>query len=173
MENTAKNPNVQVCCYQDVSKAEDRIKELEEISKDLDTSQKALSNYLDTKKRFFPRFFFISDDELLSILGSSDPEAIQPHMQKLYDNCKTLVFRGRQVVGMVSDEGEKYEFHSAVKPEGAVENWMNKVDEEMVRTLHQIMKEAVFYYAKQERLEWCRAQLGMPLQALRFGGLGT
>ena len=51
-------------------------------------SQKSLTDYLDAKRGIFPRFYFISDDELLSILGSSDPMAVQPHMLKLFDNCR-------------------------------------------------------------------------------------
>lgn len=33
-------------------------------------------------------FFFISDDELLSVLGSSDPTSIRVHLLKLFDNVK-------------------------------------------------------------------------------------
>ena len=52
------------------------------------------------------RFFFISDDELLSVLGTSDPSSIQEHMLKLFDNCASLTFsRGNKVVtGMTSSE---------------------------------------------------------------------
>lgn len=162
MENTAKNPNVYAQCFQDASRAEERTKELDDIYKDLDGCQKKLSNYLDTKKNDFPRFFFISDDELLSVLGSSDPEAIQPHMNKLYDNCKSLIFgRGNQIGGMISEEGESFNFLTPVKPEGPVESWMNKVDLMMKETLQQFTKEAVFYFSKTERIVWVKEQLGM------------
>ena len=76
-----------------------------------------MSDYLDSKRNIFARFYFLSDEDLLSILGSSDPTAVQPHMLKLFDNCKELIIsRGKQVVGMESDEGEKFDFNEPVKP---------------------------------------------------------
>jgi len=62
---------------------------------------------------------------------------------------------------MISDEGEKYDFETPQKPEGAVEDWMNKIDAEMKKTLHTIVKKAVFHYAKEERMEWIKKQIGM------------
>jgi len=54
----------------------------------------------------------------------------------LFDNCKKLTFEGeKKLVGMTSDEGESYEFVTPVKIEGKVEDWMNKVDEEMKKSL--------------------------------------
>ena len=52
------------------------------------------------------RFYFMSDDELLSVLGTSDPTAIQEHMLKLFDNAAALVFDHgcKAVTGMVSSE---------------------------------------------------------------------
>ena len=57
------------------------------------------------------RFFFISDDELLSILGSSDPHCVQEHIIKMYDNIARLQFQEGisnewLVTGMISAEGE-------------------------------------------------------------------
>lgn len=65
------------------------------------------------------------------------------------------------MIGMVSDEGEEYEFENPVKPEGNVEDWMTRVDEEMKNSLLIITKRAVFHYAKTERIEWIKQQIGM------------
>ena len=65
------------------------------------------------------------------------------------------------MIGMVSDEGEEYSFEAPVKPEGAVEVWMNKVDEEMKSTLQTITKRATYNYAKSERIPWIKGEIGM------------
>lgn len=82
---------------------------LSELVDRLDQCQKSLSDYLDTKRFAFPRFFFISDDELLSILGSSNPEAIQQHLLKLFIACNDLHFAraGKVITGMGSPEKEQ------------------------------------------------------------------
>ena len=72
MTATSKNPNVVDACT-----ADSRLLVLVTLSDRLDTCQKSLSDYLDTKRCAFPRFFFISDDELLSVLGNNDPASIQ------------------------------------------------------------------------------------------------
>lgn len=90
MESTAKTPNV----LQATVKADggNRLGDLKNILFDLDKCQKSLSNYLESKRMSFSRFYFIPNDDLLQILGSSDPKSIQPFLLSLFDNCKRLVF---------------------------------------------------------------------------------
>lgn len=64
-----------------------RLDQLRTLSEQLEVCQKSLSEYLDTKRCAFPRFYFISDDELLAMLGTADPTSVQEHMLKLFDNC--------------------------------------------------------------------------------------
>ena len=78
MGDTVKQPNIK-----QASHATNRLNDLENLLTGLEKCQKSLNDYLDSKRNAFPRFFFISDDELLSILGSSDPECVQEHMIKV------------------------------------------------------------------------------------------
>ncbi|KAG7240073.1 hypothetical protein INR49_027927 [Caranx melampygus] len=64
---------------------------LSEMSAKLEEIQKALDMYLETKRQIFPRFYFLSNDDVLEILGQSqNPQAMQPHLKKCFDNIKSL-----------------------------------------------------------------------------------
>ena len=150
MTETQREPNIKRACS-----ATNRLQDLQTISVGLEKCQKSLNDYLDSKRNAFPRFFFISDDELLSILGSSDPTCVQEHMIKMYDNIAILKLVKSQdnittAQAMISSEKEIMEFKQHVITEGRVEDWMTKVLAEMKRTNRLITKEAVFYYRYQK-----------------------
>jgi dynein heavy chain len=158
MHDTEKDRNVvKACCV------EGRLEMFQELAVLLDNCQKSLSDFLDSKRNSFPRFFFISDEEMLQVLGSSDPTALQEHCLKMFDNCASLIF-GRQnkvVTGMISSEGESYEFQTPSPTDGPPEFWMTDVVTEMKVSLRAIMKQAIFYYPKMARLKWIKENIGM------------
>jgi dynein heavy chain len=78
MLETAQRPNVKDCC-----EAEGCLSKLQRLSCGLEQCQKSLNDYLDSKRNAFPRFFFITDDELLSILGSGNLSCVQEHIVKV------------------------------------------------------------------------------------------
>ena len=92
----------------------------------LEEIQKSLDMYLETKRNVFPRFYFLSNDDLLEILGQSkNPEAVQPHLKKCFDNIVRLklhkVRDKNEASCMMSADGEEVDFQQAVLLEGAVE----------------------------------------------------
>ncbi|XP_054466216.1 dynein axonemal heavy chain 10 [Anoplopoma fimbria] len=166
MSDTVKGPNIKRCCL-----IPNRLTELQALSDGLERSQKSLNDYLDSKRNAFPRFFFISDDELLSILGSNDPACVQEHMIKMYDNIASLRFdvesNGETVAGaMVSAEGEVMELRKPISVEGRVEEWMTGILQEMRRTNRLITKEAIFHYCEdRSRMDWMLLYQGMVVLA--------
>ena len=78
MLDTSKKPLVLEACH-----AQNRLQDMQMLIAGLERCQKSLNDYLDSKRNAFPRFFFISDDELLSILGSHECTCVQEHMIKV------------------------------------------------------------------------------------------
>ncbi|TRY94050.1 hypothetical protein DNTS_011956 [Danionella cerebrum] len=166
MSDTVKDPGIKRCCL-----VPNRLTDLQNLSDGLERCQKSLNDYLDSKRNAFPRFFFISDDELLSILGSSEPTCVQEHMIKMYDNIAALRFdmgmNGEMVANaLVSAEGELMELKQPVPAEGRVEDWMTGVLLEMRRTNRLITKEAIYFYNhKKTRVDWMLDYQGMVVLA--------
>ncbi|XP_049816413.1 dynein axonemal heavy chain 10 [Schistocerca nitens] len=163
MLETAKKPLVIECCL-----VEGRLTVLQGLSAGLERCQKSLNDFLDSKRNAFSRFYFVSDDELLSILGSSSPDCVQEHMVKMFDNIASLNLEPNQnniivASAMISCENEIMDFREPVMTSGHVELWMTSMLGEMRRTNRYITKKAIYDYGKvrRPRTNWMLDYLGM------------
>ncbi|XP_028414460.1 dynein heavy chain 6, axonemal-like [Dendronephthya gigantea] len=149
----------------------------------LDQIQKCLEAYLESKCVVFPRFYFLSNDELLEILSQTrNPHAVQPHLQKCFDAIASLEFgsapppaqdpsdtagtdrppspskvvetKTNDIVAMISPEKERVPLGKGLKARGNVEEWLGKVEESMVATLRKLTKYAIGDYEEKTREEW-------------------
>uniref|UniRef100_A0A8C4NSC2 Dynein, axonemal, heavy chain 1 n=1 Tax=Dicentrarchus labrax TaxID=13489 RepID=A0A8C4NSC2_DICLA len=131
----------------------DKLKECNAL---LEQVQKGLSEYLETKRGSFPRFYFLSDDELLEILSQTkDPTAVQPHLRKCFENVAQLQFQSDlQITHMYSGEGEEVKLFLPVWPTGNVEDWLRDVEKSMKATLRDNIDRSLKVYPEQPRTEW-------------------
>lgn len=56
------------------------------LERRLDIGQKELNSYIVEKRNSFPRFYFMSDNDLLFIYGNPDPFAIQERIVQVRIN---------------------------------------------------------------------------------------
>ncbi|CAM9640348.1 unnamed protein product, partial [Ectocarpus fasciculatus] len=130
----------------------------------LDEVQKGLSDYLETKRSVFARLYFLSNDELLSILSESkDVHRVQPHLKKCFEGIDKVVFdRDLLITHMVSPEGESLKLIEPIDPKGQnVEAWMLELEGNMRLTVRDHMHRAIQDYLCSGRCEWMQKWPGM------------
>ena len=122
----------------------------------LEMVQKGLTDYLETKRAAFARFYFLSNDELLEILSQSkDPLAVQPHLSKCFENVNKLDFqKDLCMTAMYSGEGERVPFKSTHYPTGSVEFWLTDILCEMKATVQEQIVLSAADYRASPRGEW-------------------
>ena len=139
----------------------------------LDQIMKCLEAYLESKRVVFPRFYFLSNDELLEILAQTrNPHAVQPHLRKCFDAINKLEFAGgpppaggnpdetiggtisNDILAMISPEGERVSLGKGLRARGNVEEWLGKVEEAMFSNLKKILKQSLSDFENSVREEW-------------------
>ncbi|KAI3375810.1 hypothetical protein L3Q82_004092 [Scortum barcoo] len=149
---------------------------LSEMSAKLEEIQKALDMYLETKRQIFPRFYFLSNDDVLEILGQSqNPEAMQPHLKKCFDNIKSLNIEKAgnfssgsskpDSDGMYSADGEFVNFSHPVLLTKPVEIWLCEIEKVMRITLKEYLNNCLVALKKMtgQRDKWVRDWPGQML----------
>eukprot|EP01138_Halocafeteria_seosinensis_P009362 gb/GECG01009567.1/.p1 GENE.gb/GECG01009567.1/~~gb/GECG01009567.1/.p1 ORF type:complete len:4452 (+),score=647.06 gb/GECG01009567.1/:1-13356(+) len=142
--------------------AENVLEELEKQNTELDKCRKSLQKFLDQKRRLFPRFYFVSEADLLDILSNgSNPPAIMRHISKVLLATAKLRLKteneGRPVATeFVSGVGEEIlPFRQGgVRLEGKAEQYLAKILEEQHMTIQDFLMQAYKRYDEMNRGEW-------------------
>ncbi|CAF4954820.1 unnamed protein product [Pieris macdunnoughi] len=116
---------------------------LDSISEQLNACQSALNQYIDEKRTIFPRLYFLSDDDLLELLGQARSGAegreavLQTHLKKLFPGITGVVLGpgGVSITTLCSHYDETFKLDRPVDIDCAVEIWLKNLEDEIRASL--------------------------------------
>jgi dynein heavy chain len=133
---------------------------LEDLQKELTICEKALNEFMDSKRLAFPRFFFVSPADLLDILSNGNqPNKIMCHMPKIISAMETLELLEEGVrpfaKGMHACVGTEYvQFTEEKKLLGKVEIYLQDVLDMMRGSLKEISMKSLKKFAEIDKETW-------------------
>ena len=140
-----------------------QVKKLEDVQSQLEICKKSLSDFLDGRRRQFPRYYFTSEADLLDILSNgSQPEKVLKHTSKVYLATRTFLLDKERTdddrpyaITWVSDVGsENVDFEPRIAMSGKVEIYQQTILTAMKTTLFLNLTRSIVRYASMTRSEW-------------------
>ena len=144
--------------------------QLEVLQSQLSLCEKALAEYLETKRLAFPRFYFASSADLLDILSNGDqPQMVAKHLTKLFDSMAKIIMEKidgvetTNAIAMIAKDGETVNFVGMKdgKPfpdpcacKDQVEVWLNRLMASMRESIRVEFSKAMIGYEEKPRETW-------------------
>jgi len=123
----------------------------------LESISQGLNAYLESKRHSFPRFFFLSNDELIAILShTKDFSEIQKSMQKLFEYIASITVDEELLITHMNDQGlESVKFINPIDGDTIeVEDWLNPLEDEMKATIKENIRDSILTSNKKKREIW-------------------
>ena len=132
---------------------------------DLDVMKRGLAVYLESKRMVFPRFYFLSDTDLIQQLGESrDPQLVSKTNFKSFDGIGNLGFREKERFKLIqleifeieSRQGEKVELSTTIYPsqyEFIIDKWLVELETQMRLSMKKVVASGISAYPVDQDLQ--------------------
>ena len=129
----------------------------------IELCNRSLSEYLETKRKKFPRFYFISQVDLVDTLSKGKhPPAVQEHFSKFTDNMGGIIWdkdaeTGEDIgvcKGMFATDKERVNFVNEFECRGPVEEWLLDIMKNCIDNFRDLLEGAINDYVEMPRDAW-------------------
>ncbi len=151
MARINRDPNVKKACSE-----RDFYKILQDLNKKLENIDHVLTHFLDSKRGFFPRFYFLSNDELLEIVGCAhNIQPVKKHLKKIFEGISDVTFNQTksgttEITKICSIEKEEVVLSKRVEvnKNDGVEDWLQQLKLTVEATLNKDINDFPVFSAK-------------------------
>ncbi|CUM64243.1 uncharacterized protein PRCAT00001838001 [Priceomyces carsonii] len=121
---------------------------MEKFLDSLKKIRKSLIEYLEKQRELFPRFYFIGNEDLLEIIGSStDITRINKHFQKMFSGISSIEYskKDSSIISITSEQGETLRLHSPISliKFPYLINWLEELEKEVKYTLSKMTWDSI------------------------------
>ncbi|MDP2060001.1 MAG: hypothetical protein Q8J97_09685, partial [Flavobacteriaceae bacterium] len=110
---------------------------------------------MDAKRRIFPRFYFVSDRDMLSCLSASDVDGLVRLLPSMYTSLRQLENTRGEVTAFIAKDGVTIKNDQPL-PFGnePVETWMAKMDRALQVSMRKALQSCLAEFAKTQLRQW-------------------
>jgi len=160
------NSNFSLADFMEKDNSSNLYKNLVENNKLLASIIQRLNDYLNTKRKSFPRFYFVSDEDLMKILAQTkDPTLIQAHLSKCFEGINKVIFSDNNTIihTMESGGGEIVQLADIINvmteaTKGNVEVWLTLLEDSMRLTMKNITRNSLKDFSTKKRIDWIQSK---------------
>jgi dynein heavy chain, axonemal len=132
------------------------IKLISKINLQMDTVRKGLDEFLERKRALFPRYYFISDEQLLAMFAGMDcKEPITAHfVPAIYQHIEKIIYKEDTkdtLLGIVSKQGEEFPLKEVpFKLQSEMEDIFKLAEEQIKKRIGYLIKTLFIRYTDEE-----------------------
>lgn len=132
------------------------------MNREFENISKGLTVYLESKREHFARFYFLSNEEIIEILGQMrDPRNVQRYLNKIFEGIESLQFNPfGMIAGIFSKEEEFLALRRQINPTDTAESWLKELETEMKVAVKYSIQSALIDFRMKDFESWVKAWQG-------------
>lgn len=115
------------------------IEKICDTRKNLEQVYNMIFEYLNEKRKGFPRFYFIDNNDLLNLIYSTSCENVENTVFKCFKGISKVNFEGDRICSMVTEEGDLIK-KNVVSTVGEVDQIFSSLQEVFLEGVRRLLK---------------------------------